>query len=404
MGRLSAFLPGLLSAGLVIVLGILSLYRLRGLDMGRWASSELLINYEGGFVRRGLLGALLALSSEPLALAHQVQVVVVALFFAGFALLLATSRQPFGALASLVLVLFTPGGLFDMALSGFEFLERKEIFFYVAIVVLVLLARRFGVFRPGSIALFSAISVAMVLVHELFFFFFVAPIFAILLLASGVDIKTRSIYAVAYLLTNAAALLASVLNPGNSRIVDAIRSSYQGTDAEELTSEGGGIGALAWDLGKSVGLSRRMLEEGSLLYWVVFVAIAVILILALVVVNADSRRYVAATGIIFSLAFLALLFSFLIGWDWGRWISMFSLSFFLLHELIRIIVKGPATNSEERHQGSPVAALSPTTFRPREFLLFAAVAGFAALTSLIFQMSHCCPQSLSSMVDVRLPF
>jgi len=397
-------LPGLLSAGLVIVLGILSVVTIRGLPLGDWASSELLINYEGGFVRRGLLGALLALSSEPLALAHQVQIVAVGLFFAGFALLLATSRQPLGALASLVLVLFTPGGLFDMASSGFEFLERKEIFFYVAMVVLVLFARRFGIFRPGSIVLFSAISVAMVLVHELFFLFFVAPIFAILLFASGVPVKTRSLSAGAYLLANSAGLLAVVLNPGNSRIVDAIRSSYQGTDAEERAG-GGGIDALSWDPRMSVRLSRRMLDDGSVWYWVAFVVIAVILIFALVVVNADSRRYVAATAVTFSLSFLALLSSFVIGWDWGRWISMFSLSFFLLHELIRIVVKSPAANTKERHQDTPVAAFYPTTFRLREILLFAAVAGFAALTSLIFQMSHCCPQEgVSSMVVVRLPF
>ena len=108
--------------------------------------SELLINYDGGFVRRGLLGTLLKqhdLQGSALPAINQ-------LLFGNYLLLtlllliLSGISKKLNPLPMLLAVT-VPGGIFAMAISNQVF-YRKEVFFYSALCFsscLLLLSRRF---------------------------------------------------------------------------------------------------------------------------------------------------------------------------------------------------------------------------------------------------------------------
>ena len=49
--------------------------------MGNWALGEWLINYEGGFVRRGLLGQIFQIFDNPGRIIHFFQKAIIFLFF-----------------------------------------------------------------------------------------------------------------------------------------------------------------------------------------------------------------------------------------------------------------------------------------------------------------------------------
>ncbi|MDC2980520.1 hypothetical protein OAZ14_03630, partial [Candidatus Pelagibacter sp.] len=102
------------------------------LFIGNWALGEWLINYEGGFVRRGFLGQIFKLFDNPGLIINWFQKVIIFLFFLSILVYLFLERKKSLLLQFSIIILFCSGGLFDFLTSkeSFEYLDRKEILFY----------------------------------------------------------------------------------------------------------------------------------------------------------------------------------------------------------------------------------------------------------------------------------
>lgn len=104
-----------------------------------WTWSELFLHYEGGLVKRGLLGQVAYLVDPLLSARHFLTLVVLCAYLACSAILVFELRLA-ATLAGLLL-LFSPGGLLFPIYDRHAF-GRKDVFVFLALALSVLLIRR----------------------------------------------------------------------------------------------------------------------------------------------------------------------------------------------------------------------------------------------------------------------
>lgn len=388
----------ILLPGLVLILGFVVVRDLilrQGMVTG-WTASELLINYAGGFVRRGLIGSLFAQSATPLATVTATQTLLVILLFAGVAWLIATEKSTALRFAAFSLIFFSPGGLFELAADdSWSYFGRKEIWFYVVALFVIASAMRFSQKPWALIAVMATSSVAMILHHELFFFFFSLPQFVLLYcFLQKEDFRRRVQLLSFFVAPSIAALAAVVLNPGGEQTSQRILNSYEGSDAEGLS---GAIGALSWQLSDSHALSIRLAQEGSFTYWLFFVVIAVLLAAIYLIALAASGGNIFAPLVLLALGLFAMAIAMYSGWDWGRWISILTVSFYLNLRLQFELSAGASL---------PRELTSKSYSSPKEFFLavaFLFLTIFSGVVALLSQMQHCCSQPLGAIALIRVP-
>ena len=126
---------GLFAASIFLVDHV-TLHSMSTLAWDRYGFSDILINYDAGFVRRGLLGAwvrtLSGTGSELPAANAIVFTNFLALVISITVMALRTGRR---RIWNTVLVLAIPGGVFAMAAAN-QFFYRKEIFFLSSLAVM----------------------------------------------------------------------------------------------------------------------------------------------------------------------------------------------------------------------------------------------------------------------------
>lgn len=322
---------------LSLVVGLGAWIRAGGLPLSDWAAGELLISYAGGFMRRGLLGSLFALTDAPLYWATFAQKVAFVLAMAGLAALplWLSGLQDRAMLAATIL--FAPGGVVNMltiALQREQYFDRKEIWFYLLVLVLLMLVRWLS---PWGRAIAVAITVMLgTLIHELFFLFFGLPLLALLAEAQWSAQRHQAIGRIAVLiLLPGMVFLACILRPGAADNVLAMYGNLRGTDAELMT---GGLQAVGWTFDQSAALSRVMFANGSVAFYGLFLALAwtAALLLALML----TRRPILRLLPLWQLT--PVLIAMMAGHDWGRWIGLYTLSIPLL------LVFGLSLQTQER--------------------------------------------------------
>jgi hypothetical protein len=320
-----------------------------------WAYSELLINYRGGFVRRGLLGELLhnAISAAPAI--HLVNTLV----FVNFAiltivLLLLVWRAARSAEAMLLATLM-PAGLFQMGVWN-EYFFRKEILFEIGFGLFalgILLLRRIPMRSLRSIgealllAGVLAFTFGAMLVHEGFLFFTIPA----LCLTVYLFIRNeRQLPALALRTALLPAALAGVLFlvltyfHGGAAASSAIWASLTNTDRLLINPTGGiegGIAAVGWSFIRALKNPLGNVASGSVWVWASLFALST-LYMAVFVVAIGRRSYSNEKDIVLhARTFLRyyLMFSlctvplYLIGWDWGRWMSSTNFHFVMFYML-----------------------------------------------------------------------
>lgn len=382
-------------------LGIATLTRLLNVEVEMWPLGELLINYQGGFVRRGLLGQIFVATENPAYFATLLQKIVIGAFFLGAALAVFIWPKWNVATVFVFTVCVAPGGLYDMALGidysnepseTFDFLGRKEIWFYVALLCGIGISGWKTYYSTGVVAFNAAISVVMILIHELFAVYFV-PIFVLLYLArwrpgSIASLLPTLIYALPVLVT----IVLIYVNPGDSETVSQIKASYVGTDAEGIE---GGINALGWTFAESNNLSLAMHAQGSVATWVFYLVISLFMcniMLSTFATNLQSYLLGLLALSWFIIATFILAYS---GWDWGRWISIVSVGFPLTTALIFV-----ANNGNEGGALFGFRLDRGTASRINLDAVKRAVFYISVVTLMIFigyltRMPLCCPQGPS---------
>ncbi len=360
-----------------------------------WAFSDWLINYEGGFVRRGLMGQLIR------SLAHGGSAVTVinGLVFSIFATLcgllfcLIVLSRPITPLMA-VMLLLVPGGVYGMVM-GNEFYYRKEIIFHVyfaAVTTLFLLARR----KEGSklsrpldiltVVLIVTGSAILPFVHEGFLFISAVPTAVIIYwLACRRSVWTGRSVALAYLAVLAVQFLVFAVFKGNNATAMAIWASVHPDDQKLISSVGTmrAIGAIGWSLSDDLVSIGRTLTSGNAWNWVfIVVASAAYLVSTCFADWREGKEVHRRAAWVFTLYGICLAGSFplfVLGWDWGRWIAAINLS------VVILICAG-----EFRYE-LPVPVVAP--FKPRaEYsgTLAFGILAVAILFGLSFKLPECC--------------
>lgn len=379
---LSSFFLALIAIGVPI-----NLFLNRYYDNG-WTVGEWLISYAGGFVRRGLPGSAIYSAAS---LWEVPPVYLIWLASICFYLILTCLLWRFcGARISSALVL-SPMILLGPIIGGF--LVRKDVL-VLALYGLSLLA--FQVFKAGRsnafiISAVNVLSIVAILSHESYGFWGLPSlliVFALLLSKFnrlhpwGANIVRSCIYLSPSILAFAFCLV----RKGSIATALAIHESWQGL-ADLIPSIGalssksptGAIDAIGWSARQGLGLSYSTLNDFSSLIWVPAAWMLTIYVCIQLFVGDSEKRDADLKRIIILFQFLAVAPLFILGWDFGRWIFLWTTSSALLYGFLSCCFEPDDLNSFRRLCAGGLASRIAPGFSlngsAKLFLLFLGIPG-----------------------------
>ncbi len=350
--RLRAFLTAYIAVAALITL---SFALLNARVAHPWIIGEWLINYTGGFLRRGLLGALLLAAHylTHLSLVGLTAALQVSLYAAFYASLLPLLRGVRWSLPLLALLL-------SPATLAFTVLDpptsvRKEIFLFLA---LSLLSNAVIRLRPKPWHLAIALSAAaplLVLLHEALAVFL--PYLFVPLLLSTTRLRTALRLLLVPVLLTALALTAVLTHLGGSTEAQAVCTSVGG----RLDHRPGGLcnGAIAY-LELTPAEARAQTLRAIRFYryrtrYPLPIVLTLLPIAALFLRRLQhGRRQAKAQGetrLLLALTLLSFVASvplFVIARDWGRWLEIHATCLLVLF----LLLERPDASIQERYNAS----------------------------------------------------
>jgi hypothetical protein len=317
-------------------------------SLEHWGVTELLINYQGGFVRRGLIGEI----TYQLSSTGQMQLKMLSLCF--FVLFLTILYFLYKLLEQyknqkiiVALILLSP------SLFLFPFYDTGGYFRKEAFELMVLFAHAYWVkFNLDKnqnekkeyryiLILFSALFICM-LIHELQFF--LIPIHALITYNYYQNKKLGPFLPVFLYILIIASTLIPLIYHGNPLVAQTILDSYQ--DRFEFDSlKINAIHAVGWSTADTYKTAAKVYKDPlSVLYWSVSFILAAIPLLILAIKILKTRVYLKSYSkltffLAISTGFISISPLFYIGCDYGRWIhigGMSTLAFLLSFNLGRV--------------------------------------------------------------------
>lgn len=275
-----------------------------------------LINYRGGFVRRGFIGQLIYLIStnrpNTIWIAFALQAIIyLALSYFVLRLFFAQKRN-----RVLLLMLFSPAFIFIFPLYDLEGWFRKELLVFLAYVLMVYGLRE-GVLRVKylwaslltySIVVFSHEVASLTLV------FFLFPLYVVFQCQASLDRKMM-FFGAGYVLVAICGLALSILFPGDLKTAERVCMSLTARGLQPDICDGA-IQYLSY--GASHGFQEVATKIQSRFYLVIYP-----LLLALALLPVFLTDWWRTRWPILVLGFISLIPLFAVGMDWGRWIVIF---------------------------------------------------------------------------------
>ena len=366
-----------------------------------WPVTEWLINYQGGFVRRGLIGELLLRWSDPsigmlpnlYRLTLISYLVYVALFFAIYFL---AKIQHYRVL---LIALLIQGGIYHMGISA-DFYTRKENLFLILFGLLCLMyiyaSRRQGIYQKYLLIGFTSLAIlfgpVMILIHEAYFFMSM-PMTALLFWVASKEnphFLFIRIGAWAYLLICTVMFIICSMNHGDVALAQTIWDSLPWMDRIKLSpaapySQFAAISSVGWNLGQHLSTIYGVLITGGV-YWWLFFMIGNGLSLGYLAAQIDPSAVSPQPAKFFGLLLIACLISscmFVLAADWGRWLAFMSnqLILFMFTMNCSVFAKIPEQNKFILFLLRKINRIHVTGL----FWLL-------MLYGLVFQMPECCVQ------------
>lgn len=297
------------------------------LDIHPWAFQELLINYQGGFVRRGFIGNLIYLFDNDGVLFDTLYIFVFINFLI-FVILINLNLE-LSNLSNLQKLLFHISifAPFNITLFG-DYYARKEIFILNFYFVLLFLYKKKKV-KQLTIAIFL-VGPLCLLIHEGIAFFILFPFLIHLLKKINTSNSVLSLYKIFMIFIFGII----VLFKGNTQVVNKVYESLSSQDLNLVNSanySSTAIDAIGWGIFDTLKTTYVLFFSGSLIYWSVFFVI--ILFTTSIIINSNTYDvYLSLKELIMNnKEFLLILPLFGVGYDWGRWIfTIFYFYFFFL--------------------------------------------------------------------------
>jgi len=323
----------------VILTATWMLGEIRPLRINNWIALEWLINYEGGFIRRGLAGELIRYLSAGGSTIHWVHRLPLYLYLAYCVTLLGTyAMGRVRNLKVLLLGLIIPGGLWHMAL-GQTFFTRKEMVFLVLFALLcgIYLAslRAAPAVKRFWLALFAVLSiaggVAAELIHEGYLIMGV-PITSLLYWVIIKENPSSKLMRYSWFVYTALMGLffgVSVLYHGSPEIAQAMWDALPLADRVVLVPSApytvfGTISGVGWGMRQHLSTLYGVFVSGGFGYWILFAVgnTAVLSYIVMLMANVQPYRFQGNFPRLIGLGFILSTGMFLVGSDWGRWLAI----------------------------------------------------------------------------------
>lgn len=369
-----------------------------------WPVTEWLINYQGGFVRRGLIGEILLRLSDPVSgilpnlyrltlLSYSLYVVI--FFSVYFSAKIKNYRV-------LLLALLIQGGIYHMGISA-DFYTRKENLFLILFGSICLLyikstqhlGKRKGYYLMSLTTLAIIFGPMMILIHEAYFFMSM-PVTALLIWIAAKENATYRFLRLgllAYILECTILFIVCSLHHGDVMLAQTVWDSLPWVDRIKLSpgapySQFAAISSIGWGLGQHLSTIYGVFISGGVYLWVFF-ALGNGLSLSYITAqiypgNADESPMRA-----YRLLMIGLLLSsgmLLIAADWGRWIAFISNQLILL-----IFTVNSSILAKESEQSPFFLFLARKLKKFRKFNLHG-LFWVSLVYGLAFQMPECCVQ------------
>jgi hypothetical protein len=296
----------MITFGLTLVISrFISLFNYGG---NGWAVGEWLINYSGGFVRRGLIGQIFTSLSLKgnflLAAIISFQIVMLSLIWIYF-----ISKLHFYKFSwTSILIVLHPCGL--LMISWDEYLYvRKELLGLSAIILLAISLKKY---HYSNLILFSSIFLFVFAIFSSEVNIFLGPIFIFVILRNRTKLRPVTCYiSVSTLIISLSlAIFTSIFFSGTSNQSVEICKKIKLVSLDPDINCNGAVGMI----GKSLSYSISRLGDNSSVNIFYLVILIVAIIPFLFTAWARSEFWFIFTTV------LSILPLFIIAWDYGRWI------------------------------------------------------------------------------------
>jgi hypothetical protein len=319
-------------------------------SLAGWPLGELLVNYQGGFVRRGLLGELIfqassSLDLSPIGLLRALFVVLSILNLLIFVSLSSVEQRPIKRL----LLLFAPALLlfpvYDFMAYGRKDVITTALLGIHAIIAQQTLLRRFSLssYRRLLVAVIIPLLIANLLTHDVQIFFIPFHFIITWQLYHEYEATTRRHIAFSYLAVVGVSLLPIIFS-GNRDVAIAVCNSWHeliddfaycyknSKTFDQLVNSG--IKALGWSIQRPWGHTSRLLQNGhATTLFLVSLMLSVVPYFILYRVSylyrKPNMKTIRGLGFLLPVSLMAPLALFFIGgWDYGRWIHLITSALF----------------------------------------------------------------------------
>ena len=306
-----------------------------------WPITEWLINYQAGFIRRGLPGEILLRffgHGSLLRALYFGMFLSFALYIALFLWVYWKSGIRNGRV--LLVAILIQGGIFHMGLSA-DFYTRKENLFLIFFAIQCLLYMQIQSTTQGHekfwISLYAllliVVSPVLVLIHEAYLFlsFPISALLLWVLMLERPHLRYLRFVLIALCVEVPLTFLICSHFHGDILMSQVIWDSLPFVDRLLLSpaapySAFGAIGSLGWGLGQHLTTLYGVMSSGGIFVWIFFGA-GNLFVLAYIFSSLQSGGFGGEQTQYFRwilIALLLLLPMFLIASDWGRWIASIS--------------------------------------------------------------------------------
>ena len=303
---------------------------IRGDFRGSWGYGEFWINFSGGYVRRGLSGEiLLKLRDFGLDNSYLIVVMVVTvIIWLNFIMMALLIRRitPSPVVRTYIQLNAT---LFMFIVYNPNVYIRKDHLIIFGLLLHALIADKVNKSEMSAkkYEIFIWLLIPSLLVsgqmHETQALFIPVHMYLYLKTVSHSNIKVSERFTVAtFISVMFGTLILSTMFNGSIQQAESIIASIPPGERPEI----GAIQALGWTSQEAIQLSLRMFKsEATLLCFGLILIVGPILIATLTNQFNRSRIFLEKF-----LMVLPIMFLFILGWDWGRWLNMLSVTIICL--------------------------------------------------------------------------
>ena len=293
-----------------------------------WTIGEWLINYQGGFVRRGLMGETIYFLSNSLKISPIFLIWFICIF-SYFLLIKLIFNEAKNKVSKVFLL--SPGVLLAPIIG--DFLIRKDILLMLIFLIILKTCKH----NNPNILILNFLNILGILIHESFAIY-TFPI-EIIILNIKPDLKSKNKIFFFNILPSLLVFTLCLIFKGDSDQAKAIHQSWTNISNlfpfETINSEVplGAINAIGWEINNAIELMFISLRNFENFVWVPLAWLLTVTFLAIFFLGDQLGRDIKIKSFILTVQFVPFSLLCFSGWDYGRWIFIWIFSSIIIYSL-----------------------------------------------------------------------